>query len=50
MTKYDRSKVDKVYVCGFVPSHTVPNKMPWSMDPFLDPLITEVEDSFINGN
>ena len=47
MTKNDRSKVD---VCGFVPSYTVPNKIPWSLDPFLDPLITEVEDSFINGN
>ena len=49
MTKHDRSKVDEVYVCEFIPSYAVPNKMPWAMDPFLDPLITEVEDSFING-
>ena len=49
MTKLDRSKTDEVYVCGFVPSYTLPKKMPWSLDPFLHPLITDVEDAFIDG-
>ena len=49
MAKQNRSKVEEVYVCGFVPSYVLPNKMPWSLDPFLYPLVREVEDSFING-
>ena len=49
MAKLDRNKTDEVYVCGFVPSYILPNKMPWSLDPFLHPLITELEDAFIDG-
>jgi len=49
MLKQDRVKGGEIYVCGFVPSYQLPNKMPWSLDPFLDPLITEIEDAFING-
>lgn len=49
MSKVDRSKTDEVYVCGFVPCYILPKKMPWSLDPFLDPLITDIEDAFING-
>ena len=49
MTKEDWSKQGEVYVCGFVPSYLLPNKMPWSLDPFLHPLITELEDAFIDG-
>lgn len=49
MTKDDRSNTDEVYVCGFVPCYIVPNRMPWSLDPFLHPLITEIEDTFIDG-
>jgi len=49
MSKQDRSKAGEVYVCGFVSSYVLPNKMPWSLDPFLHPLIVEVENSFING-
>eukprot|EP00731_Ephydatia_muelleri_P008790 Em0004g1128a len=49
MRKSDRSKVDEVYVCGFVPSYLLPNKCPVSLDPFLEPLVTEVLDLFING-
>ena len=49
MTTLDRSKTDEVYVCGFVPSYTLPKKMPWSLDPFLHPLITDVENAFIDG-
>jgi len=49
MSKLDRNKVEEVYVCGFIPSYTLPNRMPWSLDPFLDPLITELEDAFFDG-
>ena len=49
MSKQNRSKHGEVYVCGFVPSYLLPNKMPWSIDPFLHPLITEIEDAFIDG-
>lgn len=49
MCKLDRSNTDEVYVCGFVPCYMVPNSMPWSLDPFLHPLITEIEDAFIDG-
>ncbi len=49
MSKLDRLKTEEVYVCGFVPSYVLPKKMPWSLDPFLHPLITEIEDAFING-
>ena len=49
ITKLERCKVNEVYVCGFVPSYALPNRAPWSLDPFLDPLITELEDAFIDG-
>ena len=29
--------------------YLLPNKMPSSLDPFLHPLITEIEDTFIDG-
>ena len=32
MRKSDRSKVDEVYVCGFVPSYLLPNKCPVSLE------------------
>jgi len=49
MSKKDRAKNDEVYVCGFVPIHLLPNKRPNTIDPFIYPLIEEVEDLFING-
>ncbi len=49
MSKKDRSRIDEVYVCGFVPCYMLPNRMPWYLDPFLDPLVTDIEDAFING-
>ena len=49
MSKKDRSKVDEVYVSVFVPCYMLPKKMPWSLDPFIQPLITDIEDAFING-
>lgn len=48
MKKADRAKTKEVYVRGFFPKHLLPSKMPWSLDPFLHPLIVEIEDSFIN--
>lgn len=49
MLKDDHVKGGEIYICGFLPSYRFPNEMPWSLDPFLDPLITEIEDAFING-
>ena len=49
MSKAERSHTDEVYVVGFVPCHLLPNKRPCSFDPFLHPLITDIEDSFISG-
>lgn len=49
MKKADRSKTDEVYVCGFVPNYLLPNKRPCYLDPFLLPLIEELQDLFIHG-
>ena len=49
MTKYDRARTNEVYVCSFIPSYKLPKKMTWSLDPFLCPLVNEIEDLFING-
>ena len=49
MSKEHRSSTDEVYVCGFVPKYLLPNKRPNSLDPFLQPLIEEIEDSFVEG-
>lgn len=49
MSKSDRCKTEEVYVCGFVPSYLLPNKRPNSLDPFLQPLVEDIEESFING-
>lgn len=49
MAKSDRSSTDEIYVSGFVPSYLLPHKRPCLLDPFLHPLITEIEDIFING-
>ena len=34
---------------ALLPSYLLPNKMPWALDPFLDPLVIELEDIFIDG-
>ena len=49
MSKEDRSKDGEVYVCGFVPSHLLPNKRPNAIDAFLHPLIEEVKELFTDG-
>ena len=49
MSKVERCKAEEVYVVGFVPSHMLPKKRPISLDPFLEPLIADIEDGFISG-
>ena len=50
MYKEHRCSTDEVYVVGFVPSYLLPKECPISLDPFLDPLMTDIEDGFIDGN
>lgn len=49
MYKKDRNATDEVYVVSFVPSHMLPKKRPNALDPFLEPLISEIENIFIDG-
>ena len=49
MYKEERSAADEVYVVGFVPSYLLPKRQPNALDPFLEPLISEIEDIFIDG-
>ena len=49
MRKADRSSTANVYVSGFVPCHLLPNKTPAALDPFLEPLLRDVENIFIEG-
>lgn len=49
MAKAERSKTDQVYVVGFVPSYQLPKSRPCSLDPFLHPLVSDIENIFING-
>jgi len=49
MSKSSRCTTDEVYVVGFVPTYLLPNKTTISLDPFLEPLIRDIENGFING-
>ena len=49
MCKEDRCKAEEVFVVGFVPCYLLPNRRPVSLDPFLAPLIEEIETGFIEG-
>ena len=49
MYKEERCATEEVYVVGFVPSHMLPKKRPNSLDPFLEPLVSEIENIFIDG-
>ena len=49
MSKTDRCSTSEVYVVGFVPCYKIPNKRPCALDPFLDPLVRDLEDSFMKG-
>lgn len=48
MRKTQRNHVDQVYVVGFVPCFEVPN-LPASLDPFLEPLMNDLCNGFIEG-
>jgi len=48
LKKSDRCKTEEVYVVGFVPCFQVPN-IPNRLDPFLQPLMDDLCDGFIEG-
>lgn len=45
-----KSAQGEVYTVGFVPSYLLPDRGPNAMDPFLEPLVADLENSFIEGN
>lgn len=49
MYKKDRSHVKEVYVVGFVPCTTIPDDVPETFHPFLEPLMNDVTTGFIDG-
>ncbi|KXJ21525.1 RNA-directed DNA polymerase from mobile element jockey [Exaiptasia diaphana] len=49
MCKNDRCPAEEIYVIGFIPSYCLPKKRPCSLDPFLDPFISEAEELFISA-
>ena len=49
MSKLDRSNAVETYTVGFVPSYLLPDKRPNSLDPFLQPLVADLEKGFIEG-
>ena len=49
VSKQDRQHSVEVYTVGFVPSYLLPDSSPVSLDPFLEPLVRDFEDGFIEG-
>lgn len=49
MSKLDRSNAAETYTVGFVPSYLLPDKRPNSLNPFLHPLVADLEEAFIEG-
>lgn len=49
VSKQDRQHSAEVYTVGFVPSYLLPDARPISLDPFLEPLVRDFEDGFIEG-
>lgn len=49
MSKQHRLCTEEIYTVGFVPSYDLPDGRPNSMDPFLEPLVQDLEKSFIEG-
>lgn len=43
------AKEGEVYTVGFVPSYDLPDARPNSIDPFLEPLVSDIEKGFIEG-
>ena len=48
MYREDRAHVEEVYVVGFVPNTSVPNDVPEHFDPFLEPLVNDLTNGFID--
>lgn len=48
MSKVHLSHTNEIYVVGFVPSYLIPKKRSQTLDPFLEPLINDLEKGFIN--
>lgn len=49
MAKEERLQTGEVYTVGFVPSYDLPDGQPNSIDPFLEPLVRDIEAGFIEG-
>ena len=48
-TKEQCLQTDEIYTVGFVPSYDLPDGEPKSLDPFLEPLISDIKAGFIEG-
>ena len=49
MKKEERLQTGEVYTVGFVLSYDLPDKRPNSIDPFLEPLVSDIDNGFIEG-
>ena len=49
MSKEDRLCSKEIYTVGFVPSYDLPEARPNSIDPFLEPLVRDLEEGFTEG-
>jgi len=49
MSKEDRFCTEEIYTVGFVPSYDLPDARPNSIDPFLEPLVCDLDGGFIEG-
>ena len=49
ISKEDRLCTEEIYTVGFVPSYDLPDARPNSIDPFLEPLVRDLEEGFIEG-
>ena len=49
MTKEERLQTGEVCTVGFVPSYDLPDKWPNSVDPFVEPLVSDIDNAFIEG-
>lgn len=49
MEKRYRCQNEYVYTSTFVPEHSMPNKEPNALDPFLEPLVDELVELFNEG-
>ena len=49
MSKQDRLCTEEIYTVGFVPSYDLPDARPHSLDPFVEPLVQDLKEGFIEG-